>query len=182
MEWQSISTAMPKRLRVVSSRSASARVEGPVQPLDALESGADRQSLAVDFLGIGDDAGDGAEAAHHPGRLGIGEGRQPALEQLGIELVGLAIDVEIGARKARGDQRRTQRHDRLEQLIDVAILGLAQRVGIEPGRLQKGLGVDAPGMRRAEHHGRELLGRLAARCRGASARQGSRRVHCRACA
>ena len=29
-------------------------------------------------------------------------------EQLGIELVGLAIDVEIGARKARRDQRRAE--------------------------------------------------------------------------
>ena len=44
------------------------------------------------------------------------------VKQLGIKLVGLAIDVEIGAREAGGDQRRAKADDGLEQLIDVAIL------------------------------------------------------------
>ena len=172
---------MPKRLRVVLQQLGQRRVERPVQPLDALEGGADRQPLAIDLLGIGDDAGDGAEPAHHARRLGVGELRQPAGEQLGIELVGLAIDVEIGAREACRDQRRAERHDRLEQLVDVAILGLAQGVRIEPGGLQEGLGVDAARMRRAEHDRRQLLVGPQQACRAVSARQGSRRVHRRAC-
>ena len=39
----------------------------PGQPLDALEGGADGQALAVNLLGVGDDAGDRTEAADHPG-------------------------------------------------------------------------------------------------------------------
>ena len=132
-------------------------VEGPIEPLDALESGADGQSLAIDLLGVGDDAGDGAEPAHHAGRLGVGELGHPAGEELGVELVGLAVDVQIGAREACGDQRRTQGHDGLEQLVDVAVFGFAQGMRIEPGGLQEGLGIDAAGMGRAEHDGGQLL-------------------------
>ena len=76
IEWQSIRTAMPKRLRVVLQQIGQGGVEGPIQPLDALERGPDRQPLAIDLLGIGDDAGDGAEPADDAGRLGIGELRQ----------------------------------------------------------------------------------------------------------
>ena len=118
IEWQSISTAMPKRRRVLSSRFARARVEGAIEPLDALECSPDGQPLAVDLLGVGDDAGDSAQPADHAGRLGVGELRQAADEKLGIELIGLAIDVQVGARKARGDKGCAELDNRREQLID----------------------------------------------------------------
>ena len=59
------------------------RVERPVQPLDALEGGADRQPLAIDLLGIGDDARDGAEPADHARRLRVGELRQRPVNSSG---------------------------------------------------------------------------------------------------
>jgi hypothetical protein len=108
------------------------RMERAIQPLDALEGGADRQPLAIDFLGIGDNSRNGAETADHACRLRVGELRHAAGEQLGVQLVGLAIDVEIGAREPRRDQRRTERDHRLEQLVDIAIFRLAQGVRIEP--------------------------------------------------
>ncbi len=136
------------------------RVEGAVQPLDALEGHADRHALPVDLLAVGDDAGDGAEAAHDAGGLGVGEVGQAPAEQFRIELIGLPVHVEVGAGKTRRDQGRAERHDRLEQLVDVAILRLAQGVRVEPGCCQERLGVDAARMGRAEDHRRELLLRL----------------------
>src|SRR5262249_13697054 len=132
-------------------------VEWAIKPLDALEGGADRQPLAIDFLSIGDDARDGAEAAHHASRLGIGELRHTAYEEFRIELVGLAIDVEIVPRKSGRNQRRAQVDDRLEQLVDVAVFGLSQCARVEPGGLKERLGVDAARVRRAEDHRSELL-------------------------
>ena len=67
MEWQSMSTAMPKRLRVRFQQLGQGPMEGPVKLLDALEGGADGQPLAVDFLGVGYNAGDGAQAPYDPG-------------------------------------------------------------------------------------------------------------------
>ena len=166
MEWQSIRTAVPKRLRVASSKLRQRAVKRPVQPLDALEGGADRQPLAIDFLGVCNDAGDRAEPAHDPRRLGVGEGRQPPQKQFGIKLVGLAVDIQIGAREARREQRRAQADHRLEQLVDVAVLRLAQRQRVEAGGLQERPRVDAPGMRRAEYDGGQLFGRLEQRVGG----------------
>ena len=131
-------------------------VKRPVQALDPLEGSADRQALAIDLLRVGDDACNGTQSAHHAGGLGVGKVRQPAAEQLGIELIGFAIDIEIGPRKTRGNKRSAEADDGLEQLVDVAVLRLAQGMGIEPGGLKKCLGIDASGVGRAEHGGCKL--------------------------
>ena len=154
MEWQSISMAMPKRLRVVSSMLGQRGVKRPIEPFDALECGTDGQPLAVDLLGVGNDAGNRAKAPDHPRRLGVGKRRQPALKQLGIKLIGLAINVEIGAREAGRDQGSAERHHGLEQLIHIAVFRLAQGHRVEPGGLQESLGIDPARVRRAEHHRR----------------------------
>ena len=48
------------------------------QPLYALEGSTDGQPLAIDFLGIGDDAGDRPQAADDPRRLRVGKFRHAA--------------------------------------------------------------------------------------------------------
>ena len=92
-----------------SSSSASAAWNGRYSRSMRSKARADRQPLAIDLLGVGDDPRDGAEPADHPRRLACWRNPAAAVEQLRIELVGLAVDVEIGARKARRDQRRAER-------------------------------------------------------------------------
>jgi len=82
-----------------------------VEPVDALERCRERQPGTVDLLPVGNDAGDRAEPADDPDRLRIGEVGERLGEQLGVELIGLAIDVEVGAREARRNQRGAERGD-----------------------------------------------------------------------
>ena len=82
--------------------------------------------------------GDGAEPADHAHRLGIGVMGQPVAEQNRIELVGLAVDVEIGAREMGMEQRGAERGHEAEQLLDIGVLGAPERQRIEPGSGQKG--------------------------------------------
>ena len=49
-----------------------------------------------------------------------------AVEQGGIELEGLAVGVDIGAREARPQQRRSDARGGAEQLVDLAVLETAQ--------------------------------------------------------
>ena len=118
-------------------------VIGLVQPLDAPDRVVDRDALAVDFLGIADDARDGAEPARHPHRTGIGEGGQPPLEHARIELVGLAVDVHVAAREMRAHQRIAALDDAERKLVDEAVLGAPQRRHIEPRRGEEGARIDA---------------------------------------
>ena len=87
-------------------------VIGLVEPLDPRAAPRRPEAAAIDLLAVGDDAGDGAEPAGDAHRARVGEGRQPALEHARVELVGLAVDVEIGAREARRHQRRAERRPR----------------------------------------------------------------------
>ena len=64
--------------------------------------------LAIDLVGLGHDAGDGAKPADHPHRLGVGVMGQPIAEQNRIKLVGLAVDVEISPREMGIEQRRAE--------------------------------------------------------------------------
>ena len=106
---------------------AQRRVKRDVQLLDARDARGERQLVAIDLFAVGDDAGDGAEAAGDAHRLRVGEIGQRLGKQLGIELVRFAVNVEEGARKTRGDQRHARRCDRGEQIVDEAIFGFAKR-------------------------------------------------------
>ena len=103
-----MSTARPNSLLRLDKQRAQRLVIGRVKPVDALERGADRERLAVDLVGLRHDPGDGAEPADHPHRLGIGVMGQPVAEQNRIELVRLAVDVEISAREMGVEQRRAE--------------------------------------------------------------------------
>ena len=89
-------------------------------------------ALVVDFLRVADHARDRAEPAGHPHRARIGERRQPAVEHARIELVGLAIHVDIAARKMRAHQRIAARHHAGDQFVDEGVLRAPQRREIEP--------------------------------------------------
>ena len=109
MEWQSISTARPNAARVSSDQLAERAVIGLVDGVDAGERFLDVERAGVDLLALRNDAGDGAETAGDAHRADVGVGRQAAVEHLRVELVGLAVDVEPGARKVRLEQRAAER-------------------------------------------------------------------------
>ena len=49
-----------------------------------------------------------------------------------VELIGFAVDVEIGARKPRRQQRGAETGGRGEQFVDKAVFGAPQRQRVEP--------------------------------------------------
>ncbi len=110
-----------------------------------------REPLAVDFLRVTHNARDGAEPARYPHRARIGKGGQAAIEHARVELVGLAVDVDIAAREMRTHQRVSAFHHAQKQLVDERILGAPQRREIEPRGDQKVGGIDPPTMRRIEN-------------------------------
>ena len=52
--------------------------------------------------------------------------RQGAFEHAGIELVWLAVGIDVGARKAGGQQGKTQIGRTAEQFVDERVLGPPQ--------------------------------------------------------
>ncbi len=119
----------------------------------------DRKPLAIDLLAVGNDAGNGAEAAHHTHGLRIGVIGQRIGEQVRVEFVGLAVDVEVSPRKAGRDHGHAQPGCACEQVVDEAILGFAQRQRIEARLLEEFLRINASRMRRAQHERSRLLTR-----------------------
>ena len=115
------------------------RMIGPVQRLDPTKAVRDRDRLFVDRLGVADHAGNRAEPDRDPQRAGVGELGQAAVENLRVEFVGLAVHIEIGARKERAQQRRAKRDAGQEQFVDEGVLRAAQRQRIEPGGGEKAL-------------------------------------------
>ncbi len=123
-----------------------------VEGFDPAQRVVDRNALVVDFLRVADHARHGAEPAGDPHRTGVGKGRQASLEHARIELVGLAVDVDITAREVRPHQRIAARNDAPRQVVDEAVLRTPQRRQVEPRGLQEVARIDAAGMRRVEQH------------------------------
>ena len=63
------------------------------------------QFVSVDLLQIADHARHGAKAAGDPHGARVGKAWQARLEHARVELIGLAIEIEVGPREARADQR-----------------------------------------------------------------------------
>ncbi len=135
-------------------------VKGLIQPLDPLDRRRKRQRLAVDLLAVSHDARDRSEAPGDPHGLCVGEVWQRLCKEFRIELIGLAIDVEVRTREPRSNEGRAQLCHIREQLVDEAVLRLPQRVGIEPRALQENAGIETARMRRAEDEGGRLLDRF----------------------
>src|SRR5271157_1199271 len=77
---------------------------GLVQPFDSPDRIVNGNPLAVNLLSVTDHPGDGTKPACHTHGSGIGKGRQPALEHARIELIGLAVNVHVAARKMGAHQ------------------------------------------------------------------------------
>ena len=110
------------RFRLLKKR-AQCLVIGRVQPIDALERRPHGERLAINLVGLRNDAGNGAEPSHHPHRLRVGVMGEAIVEERRIELVGLAVDVEISAREMGIEQRRTHLGNEAEQLLHIGVLG-----------------------------------------------------------
>ncbi len=97
-------------------------MERKVELLDPGEHARQAQPVGIDLFAVGDDPGDRSEAARDADGLGVGVSRQRLVDEFRIELVGLAVEIEVGTGKTGADQRRAELRDRLEQKIDEAIL------------------------------------------------------------
>ena len=91
-----------------------------------------------------------AQAGAGAHRVGVDVGRQ-AVEQGGIELEGLAVGVDIGAREARPQQRSSDAWGGAEQLVDLAILETAQLLDRNPQLAEQALRIDPATVRRGDH-------------------------------
>jgi hypothetical protein len=105
--------------------------QGPVirlvESLDPLQRVLHRQPARIDFLRLANDPRDGAQAPGNPHGAGIDIGGELPLEHARVELVGLAVHVEIGAGKARLEERRADGRGSGEEILDIGVLGAAQR-------------------------------------------------------
>ena len=139
---------MPKRARARCSEPSQSRVERLVQRLDALESLGDGQASPVDVLAIGHDSRNGAEARRDAHRAGVGETGNRPVDQARVELIGFAIDVEIGARITGMDERNPAFGRGLEEEIDESVFRAAQLERREARGAQEGFGIKSAGMGR----------------------------------
>src|SRR6185503_294449 len=77
-----------------------------------------------------------------------------------IELVGLAVHVDIGAREIDRHSRKTEFAHTADQLVHEGIFGPAQRGHIDTGRLDEFGRIDRAGMWGIENDRRAPRGRL----------------------
>ncbi len=138
---------------------AERAVIGAIETLDARQRVGKAQLAAIDVLPRGDDPRDRAEADLDARRAAVDEVGDGLLEHCGIEFVGLAIDVEIGACEAGAQQRRAERRAGGEELVDETILRTPQRMRVEPGRSDEIGRIGRAAMRRGENDGKALLRR-----------------------
>ncbi len=129
---------------------AQRAVIGLVEHLDPPQRLVDVEPLAIDFLAVADHARDGAETAGDPHRAGVGKARQPPGEHPRVELIGLAVHVDIGAREVDPDDRKAAIADAGDHLVHEAILGAAQRRHIYTRRLDEFGRIDRARMRGIE--------------------------------
>ena len=133
IEWQSISRQRPKRACARrSSASQRLRDRGGSSARCARAASAKLSLPRVDLLAVGDDARDGAEPGADARRAGVDVAGQRVVEHGRVELVGLAVGVDEGAREEARQQRGAVRGRRREQLVDEGVLGPAQRERVEP--------------------------------------------------
>ncbi len=150
-----------ERLMRLVDQPPQRAVIGLVERLDPSQRVVDGEALAIDLLAVADHARDGAEAAGHPHRSGIGEARQSPVEHPRIELIGLPVDVDIGAGKVDPDHRKTVIAQVPDQLVHERILGAAQRRQDRSAtRSRNSSRIDRAGMRRIEDDRRPPRGRL----------------------
>jgi hypothetical protein len=155
IEWQLMWMAVAvARMRLVH-RLRHGRVVRAPAAVDALAHLGHRQLPLVDRQALVGQLPDQALAQAHlrqHARVG-GDGVGPvAVEHRGVDLGGVAVGVEVAARKERLDPRHAQLGREVVELLDVRVLGAAQR-----GQLAHGaevVGVDGAAVRGVEHQRR----------------------------
>ncbi len=113
---------------------------GPPAGFQPLLDFAGRYAAAIDRLAAGRHPRDHAEAGRDAGRAVIERPRQGALEHAGIEFVGFAVGVDVGARKTRRQEGHPEHRSGAEQLVDEGILGAPQRGQRNGGLTRKAAG------------------------------------------
>ncbi len=120
---------------------------------------ADRQAVPIDLLGLADDAGDRAQATGHPDGADVGIRRQAAVEHLGVELIRLAVHIQISAGEVGLQKGGAHSDDVHEQLIDIGVFGTADREFVQTGRIEETCRILTAGMRGIEDERQALVGR-----------------------
>ena len=133
---------------------------GTVQPFNPPLRLREAKLFRVNLFAAGDDPSDRAETHANPWRSCIDEFRQGVGEHVGIELVGLAIDVDIGTREARRQQRRAEVRCGPEELVDKAVLGPPQSHRVEPRGGEEIGRIFGPAVRRGEDERQAARNRL----------------------
>ena len=133
---------------------------GPVVGLDPAQGVVEVQLVLIDLGAGADQLGDRPQPGGDPRRAGVDVVGQGLREHPRVELERLAVGIDVGAREQRPDQRRAVPGRGGEQLVDEAVLGLAQGQRVEL-RLRPELGqVIDPAVRRREDDGRRLVDRI----------------------
>ena len=149
-----------ERLMYLVDQPAQRTVIGLVKCLDPAERVVDGKQFAVDLLAVADHARDGAEAARHPHRSGIGEARQSSSEHPRVKFIGLPVHVDIGAGEVDPHRRKTAIAQIPDQLVHERVLGAAQRDQIDSRRVEEFVRIDRARVRRVEDDRRPPRGRL----------------------
>ena len=152
--------AVAETLLGALDQAAQRLVIRPVVAADALQPFLEGQFLAVDVGAIGDHPGDGAQARGDTGGGGVGIGRQAIAEYRGVELVGLAVGIDEGAREEGVEQRRAHLRCAAEDLVHEAVLGAPEAHRIEARGSQKIGGIFAAAVRRGKDQRQGLPLRL----------------------
>src|SRR5215208_5837061 len=99
----------------------------PVKLVDAGKGILERDLAPINLLALAYHARNSSQSAHHPDRGGVGGSRQRPFDQMRVELIGFAVQVNIGTREICLEQRGTGFGGGGEQLIDEAILRASKR-------------------------------------------------------
>src|SRR5690606_23214677 len=97
-------------------------VIGKIERLDAVFRFAEAERTTVDLSGVAHKARNRAKPAGNADRGAVYIGRQPVGKHGRIELIGLAVEVEIGPRYVDPDQRSAKADDAGKDPVDMAVL------------------------------------------------------------
>ena len=116
-------------------------------------------AAAIDGLAACGNARDHAQACCNTRRPMIEGPRQGPFEHPRIKLVGLAVGVDVRARKTSREQRNTQGGCGGKQLVDEGVLRSAERRKRHSGNFQKICWVEVTAVRRSDDRRQFLAGR-----------------------
>lgn len=129
-------------------QAGQCRVKRVVYRLDPLPGLGKGQLAGIDVEALSDDTRQGAEPGRNAFALFPDECGQRIHEHGGVELVRLAVQIKIGPRIDRTQQRDSERRRKIEQFMNKSIFGAPQRMPVESGRGEERRGIKIPAVRR----------------------------------